>query len=114
MSTHSPKAAHAYTRVLVALLLASSLLTGGCALIARSSEPEQPRIILLAIDGLETRHVEELGNQGLLPNLSRLASEGTFSEIRSIQPLISPVIWTSVASGMTPERHGVAGWLREN
>ena len=42
-----------------------------------------------------------------MPNWKRLASEGYTTRITSFVPVLSPVIWTTIATGMTPEKHGI-------
>ncbi|MBM4391298.1 MAG: alkaline phosphatase family protein [Deltaproteobacteria bacterium] len=70
-----------------------------------------PRLIVIGIDGLGTAHLESLDRQGRVPNLAKLARQGVFSEIKSVTPLVSPVIWTSIGSGMRAKKHGVEGWF---
>lgn len=48
---------------------------------------------------------------GLLPNLARLAREGASGSLRSHFPLLSPRIWTSMATGKRPEGHGIENWV---
>jgi len=95
-------------------MLANLLLLGllhGCASSSGGGEAADARpLVVIGVDGLDARTVERLSGEGRLPNLSRLAKRGTFSEIRSIEPLISPTIWTSMGSGKLPARHGVWGW----
>jgi len=49
---------------------------------------------------------------GRLPNLARLRAGGTHGDLRSTQPSSSPVIWTSIATGKTPEKHGITWFVR--
>lgn len=51
---------------------------------------------------------------GNLPNLARLAEAGTHGKLASIRPLLSPIVWTSVATGKTPQKHGIHGWVHPN
>lgn len=48
---------------------------------------------------------------GNLPNLARLAEQGSYGPLASIKPLLSPIVWTTVATGKTPEKHGIRGWV---
>ncbi len=45
--------------------------------------------------------------EGLPPDLAALAHEGVWGSLRSHYPLLSPRIWTSVATGKPPEKHGI-------
>jgi predicted AlkP superfamily phosphohydrolase/phosphomutase len=65
------------------------------------------KILLLGLDGATWRIIHPLFAQGKLPNLQRLVHEGSSGILQSLEPMVSPTIWTSIASGKTPEKHGV-------
>lgn len=70
--------------------------------------PAPPRILLLAVDGLEAEILLPLLHEGRLPELRRLAEEGVLGRIRTLgREIPSPVIWTTVATGKGPEAHGI-------
>ena len=69
------------------------------------------RVLLLGLDGASPRLVAEWMRAGELPNLERLARTGAWGRLRSHHPLLSPRIWTSVATGKSPEHHGIYGWV---
>jgi predicted AlkP superfamily phosphohydrolase/phosphomutase len=54
--------------------------------------------------------IEDLWNQGRLPNLRALAERGVATLLTPVAD-ISPVIWTSVVTGVRPERHGITSFL---
>ena len=68
------------------------------------------RVILIGIDGASMRIAGPLLEQGRLPNLKRIADAGASGDLRSFVPLYSPRIWTTIATGKTPEKHGIAGF----
>lgn len=65
------------------------------------------RVILIGIDGATPEIVELLISQGKLPNLAKIAKEGVGGPLRSAIPIFSPRIWNTIATGMTPEKHGI-------
>lgn len=65
------------------------------------------KILLLGLDGATWRIINPMLQQGRLPNLQRLINEGSSGILKSLEPMVSPTIWTSIASGKTPEKHGV-------
>ncbi len=69
------------------------------------------RVLLIGIDGADWNVLDPLIQAGRLPNLARLAREGVRGRLRSITPMLSPVIWTSVATGVLPGRHGIIDFL---
>ncbi|MEX1023656.1 MAG: alkaline phosphatase family protein [Planctomycetota bacterium] len=85
------------------LLLATALLAAAC-----SKQPESPPpVLLIAVDGLEWNVMLPLLRAGELPHLERLIERGSAGELRTFQPTLSPIVWTSVATGRTPEAHGI-------
>ncbi len=51
------------------------------------------------------------GAEDRLPNLTRLIRNGVSGYLRNIDPTLSPVIWTSVATGEGPQEHGIEDFL---
>jgi hypothetical protein len=99
---------------LIALLAAAA----GCARAPREipvSEAVKPRpVFLLGFDGLDPGLLSQYERQGLLPSFARLRKEGAVGAIRSTIPYISPPAWTTVATGVPPDGHGVwSFWLPE-
>ncbi|MFO8057880.1 MAG: alkaline phosphatase family protein [bacterium] len=43
----------------------------------------------------------------LIPHLTRLIKNGSYGLLANINPAISPVIWTSIATGESPSKHGI-------
>jgi len=44
---------------------------------------------------------------GRMPHLARLRAEGAWGHIRPSEPLLAGALWTTVATGRNPSRHGV-------
>ena len=53
----------------------------------------------------------DLVGQGRLPNFKRLMSEGAFGPLRSQEPMLSPLLWTTIATGKWPTEHGVLDFM---
>jgi len=65
------------------------------------------KIVLVGVDGADWDIIENLANQGRLPNFQRLIDGGMTGNLRSIEPMLSPLIWTTMATGKLPEEHGI-------
>lgn len=65
------------------------------------------RVVALGMDALDLRIVRELIGQNRLPTFRRLMEKGAYGGLRSYHPLLSPMIWTTFATGRTPDVHGV-------
>jgi predicted AlkP superfamily phosphohydrolase/phosphomutase len=51
---------------------------------------------------------------GRLPNFSRLVAEGAPGKLATLQPLQkSPILWTSIGTGVLPDKHGIGGFLAD-
>ena len=74
------------------------------AVSTRLSQP--PMLMIIGIDGADLRDVKRLAREGRLPNLARLMSAGTVAELATVANA-SPIIWTTVATGVMPEKHGI-------
>lgn len=92
----------------VVLLVAAIACSPSCSRPAPG--PVRRTTLFLGIDGLEWDIAGPMIESGRLPNLSRLVSEGAWGEIRSLDTLESPVIWTSISTGKLPEKHGITGF----
>lgn len=71
-----------------------------------------PRAVVLGIDAGTWDLLGPWIDDGLLPTLGSLREGGVSGPLRSTQPSSSPVIWTSIATGKTPEKHGIDWFLR--
>jgi tetratricopeptide (TPR) repeat protein len=96
-----------------ALLLCVVLLIipTGCQGPEGSNEADNLKVAIIGIDGATWEIVDELMAQGKLPNLQKLIKTGVRADYRSLDPMLSPVIWTSMATGVTPERHGITWFM---
>jgi hypothetical protein len=70
------------------------------------------RLLVVGIDGAEWSVVTPLLERGKLPNLSRLIESGAACGLRSLEPKQkSPVIWTTIATGKYPDKHGISDYI---
>jgi predicted AlkP superfamily phosphohydrolase/phosphomutase/Tfp pilus assembly protein PilF len=77
----------------------------------RSARGVAGRVAIFGIDGADWDLIQELIFDGRLPNIAALTRGGTSAALQTIQPTVSPLLWTSVATGVTPDRHGVIDFL---
>ncbi len=71
----------------------------------RSQAPR--RLVIVGVDGGDWLNLKPLVDAGRLPNLSRLLREGATGPLRSEEPMLSPLLWTTMATGRYPEDHGI-------
>jgi Tfp pilus assembly protein PilF len=73
--------------------------------------PVERRVVLIGVDSFDWRILEPLVRQGRMPNVARLMARGARAHLRTIRPILSPVIWTSIATGVKPSRHGIVDFV---
>ena len=59
-------------------------------------------------DGADWGLLDPLLEAGRLPHLARLVARGRTYDLATFEPMASPLIWTTIATGRTPVDHGVA------
>jgi predicted AlkP superfamily phosphohydrolase/phosphomutase len=69
------------------------------------------RSIVLGLDGLDPRRARRLMAEGKLPHMKELARNGYFSELATTNPPLSPVAWSSFATGTNPAKHAIYDFL---
>ena len=69
-------------------------------------------VILIGIDGATWDLLDPFMKEGKLPHLAQLKEKGSFGVLYSVTevPLISPLIWTTIATGRKVSEHGIIGW----
>ena len=58
------------------------------------------KVILLGLDGVNQRVLNRLFEQADLPNLQAMFNRGISSPLETVTPTFSPLIWTTIASGL--------------
>jgi predicted AlkP superfamily phosphohydrolase/phosphomutase len=96
-------------RSLVLLLALALAGLSGCRR-EPSSPARRPPLIVIGIDGGEWKVIRRLWDQGKLPHLKTIAERGVASTLRTAYNS-SPVIWTTVATGVTPQVHGITDFV---
>jgi predicted AlkP superfamily phosphohydrolase/phosphomutase len=65
------------------------------------------KLVIIGLDGATWNVINPLIQKGQLPNLARLIADGTSGTLRSLEPMISTMLWTTISSGKLPDKHGV-------
>ncbi len=72
------------------------------------------RVIVIGFDGLDPLLCRRFMAEGRLPNMSRLATAGTFKPLATTTPSISPVAWSTFATGVNPGKHNIFDFFTRN
>lgn len=73
-----------------------------------SSAP--PRVLLVGWDAADWKVIRPLLDAGEMPNLAGLMARGVHGNHATLYPVLSPTLWTSIATGKRPPKHGVLGF----
>jgi len=69
------------------------------------------RLIIVGFDGQDPRLTDAALKAGKLPHFAALAKRGCYHRLRTTCPPVSPVAWSSFATGTNPGRHGIFDFL---
>lgn len=69
------------------------------------------KVLVVGIDGATFGVMDPLLAQGKLPNFRKLAERGVRAPLRSENPMASPALWTTVATGHKRDDHGISGFV---
>lgn len=70
------------------------------------------KVVLVGLDGADWRVIRPMMEKGELPTFTRLVREGAGGGLEALHDSNSAVIWASMYTGETPERHGVLDFYR--
>ncbi|WP_428387679.1 alkaline phosphatase family protein [Mucisphaera sp.] len=69
------------------------------------------RVLLIGWDAADWQIIDPLLEQGKMPALRRLIDTGVRGRISTLRPVLSPMLWNSVATGKHADRHGIFGFV---
>ena len=75
--------------------------------------PDRPtkRVLVVGWDAADWKLIDPLLARGEMPNLARLINAGCRADLASLDPKLSPLLWTSIATGKTADKHGVLNFI---
>ncbi len=71
---------------------------------------DEVEVLIYGVDGASWSVLDPLLDAGQLPAFRDLKAQGSHGVLRSMEPMFSPLLWTTIASGQTPDAHGVRGF----
>lgn len=92
--------------VFLAVIAVAASVIGYFIFLAPEKRSIHP-VVFIGLDGADWNIIDVLFEQGKLPHLSALVEEGSRGVLETVEPVNSPVIWTSIATGKTMLKHGI-------
>lgn len=68
------------------------------------------KILLLGWDAADWKVITPLMDAGKMPHLEKLVSQGVMGNLSTLYPVLSPMLWTSIATGKRAHKHGIHGF----
>lgn len=69
------------------------------------------KVLLVGWDAADWKIIGPLLAQGKMPALKSLIDRGVYGNMNTMNPPYSPMLWSTVATGKTPDKHGVLGFI---
>lgn len=76
-----------------------------------SADKRDVRVIFIGLDGATWDVMEPMIERGELPSIAALMERGSYGPLKTLKPTLSPRIWTSIATGKRPRKHGIYGFF---
>jgi predicted AlkP superfamily phosphohydrolase/phosphomutase len=97
--------------ILITILLVVFSLLTSCGNAPQYNQKDSLNILIIGLDAASWKIIIPLLKKGKLPNIKRLMQEGVYGKLW-VRPDVSPVIWTSIATGKSPEKHGIRDFFK--
>jgi tetratricopeptide (TPR) repeat protein len=72
------------------------------------------RVIFIGLDGADWTLLRQYGAAGVMPTFAKLAGSGATGTLQTLHPPLSPLIWTTMLTGVSPLEHRILDFLRVN
>ena len=68
------------------------------------------KVLVIGWDAADWKVISSLVDQGKMPHIARLIERGAMGDLATLHPVLSPMLWTSIATGKRPYKHGILGF----
>lgn len=72
---------------------------------------DSKKVLLVGWDAADWKVIVPLMRAGAMPTIRRLVEQGVSGNIATLFPSLSPMLWTSIATGKRPYKHGIHGFI---
>jgi predicted AlkP superfamily phosphohydrolase/phosphomutase len=76
-----------------------------------SDATAKPKLLLIGWDAADWEVITPLLEEGMMPSLDGLINRGVMGNLATLQPILSPMLWNSVATGKFADKHGIHGFI---
>ena len=68
------------------------------------------KVMLIGWDAADWKVIHKLMDEGKMPTVAKMVENGVMGNMRTLSPVLSPMLWTSIATGKRPYKHGIYGF----
>lgn len=72
---------------------------------------KKTKTLVIGWDAADWKFLNPLMDQGLMPNLKKLVEGGVSGKLSTLEPPLSPTLWTSIATGKRPTIQAWHPWF---
>ena len=76
-----------------------------------SFQKQTQRVLIIGWDAADWMMIDPLIANGKMPNLEKLISNGVRANLGTLEPKLSPLLWTSITTGKTANKHGILNFV---
>lgn len=69
------------------------------------------KVLLIGWDAADWKVTNPLLDQGLMPTLDDFVNHGVMGNLATLNPILSPMLWNSIATGKRADKHGIHGFM---
>lgn len=69
------------------------------------------KVLLVGWDAADWKVIDKLMDAGLMPAFKSVVDSGVRGRLATLDPPLSPMLWTSMATGVRPYKHGILGFV---
>ena len=75
---------------------------------------DRRKVLLIGWDAADWKVIHPLLDAGKMPTLERLINHGVIGDLMTLDPPLSPMLWTSIATSKAADEHGILGFVQPN
>lgn len=95
--------------------LCSLALITGCSEAPSQPHPPTSRgLVIFGVDGMDPVLLDQYMREGRMPNLQKLADQGSLSPLGTSNPPQSPVAWSTFITGQDSSGHGIFDFVHRD
>jgi len=76
----------------------------------KGTKLKKSKVLLIGWDAADWKVISPLMDAGMMPALESLVNDGVMANLATLDPPLSPMLWTSISTGKHADQHGILGF----